>query len=203
MTLLYYNEDTLDILNYIDDETGGFKTTHAPASNVASIEYALDDTYITIERSENGDVFVNKPQVESQMWVYYDRDAMKVLTAYDCNFIDHANAYPQNSGVENIGHIQIPLGEGIEFVDIRTDDQGNIETFKNTNKEQYYWSLTDWQDIRDKRNKLLLSCDWTHCGDSVLSDEKKMEWKVYRQSLRDITSTYETPSDVVWPTPPT
>ena len=24
MTLLYYNEDTLDILNYIDDETGGF-----------------------------------------------------------------------------------------------------------------------------------------------------------------------------------
>ena len=31
MTLLYYNEDTLDILNYIDDETGGFKTTHAPA----------------------------------------------------------------------------------------------------------------------------------------------------------------------------
>ena len=38
---------------------------------------------------------------------------------------------------------------------------------------------------------------------AVLSDEKKMEWKGYRQSLRDITSTYETPSDVVWPTPPT
>jgi len=202
MTLLYYNEDTLDILNYIDDETGGFKTTHAPASNVASIEHSLDDTYITIERSENGDVFVNKQHVESQMWMYYDGETMKVLSAYDCNFIDHANAYPQNSGVDIIEHTQIPLGMDIEFVDIRTDDQGKIKIFKNTNKESYYWSLTDWQVIRDKRNKLLLSCDWTHCGDSVLSDDKKLEWKGYRQSLRDITSTYETPSDVVRPDAP-
>ena len=44
MSLLYYNEDTLDILNYIDTENGGFKTTYASVSNVASIEYALDDT---------------------------------------------------------------------------------------------------------------------------------------------------------------
>lgn len=203
MSLLYYNEDTLDILNYIDTENGGFKTTYASVSNVASIEYALDDTYITLKRSENGDVFVDKPQIESNVWMYYDSDAMKILSIYDCGLIDHANAYPQSSGTKNIGHEQLPLGVDIEFIDIHTDDQGNIETFKNTNKEKYYWSLTDWQVIRDKRNKLLLSCDWTQSNDSVLSDEKKLEWRVYRQTLRDITSSYETPSDVEWPTPPT
>lgn len=202
MSLLYYNEDTLDILNYIDTENGGFKTTYASVSNVASIEYALDDTYITLKRSENGDVFVDKPQIESNVWMYYDSDAMKILSIYDCGLIDHANAYPQSSGTKNIGHEQLPLGVDIEFIDIRTDDQGNIETFKNTNKEKYYWSLTDWQVIRDKRNKLLLSCDWTQSNDSVLSDEKKLEWRVYRQTLRDITSSYETPSDVEWPIPP-
>lgn len=202
MSLLYYNEDTLDILNYIDTENGGFKTTYASVSNVASIEYALDDTYITLKRSENGDVFVDKPQIESNVWMYYDSDAMKILSIYDCGLIDHANAYPQSSGTKNIGHEQLPLGVDIEFIDIRTDDQGNIETFKNTNKEKYYWSLTDWQVIRDKRNKLLLSCDWTQSNDSVLSDEKKLEWRVYRQTLRDITSSCETPSDVEWPTSP-
>ena len=198
---LYYNEDTLDILNYIDIENGGFKTTYAPASNVASIEYPLNDTYITIERSENGDIFVNKPEVTSNIWMYYDKDTMKILSVYDCGLIDHANAHPQNE-TQNMGHEQLPLGVSIDFIDIRTDDEGNVTTFVNKNREPFYWMISDWERIRKKRNDLLASCDWTQVIDSPLSDDQKALWSSYRQILRDITSIYSSPSDVIWPDRP-
>lgn len=198
---LYYNQDTLDILNYIDIENGGFKTTYAPASNVASIEYPLNDTYITIERSENGDVFVKKPQITSNIWMYYDKDAMKILSVYDCGLIDHASARPQ-SEILNLGHEELPLGINIEFLDIRADENGDVTTFTNKNREKFHWTHKNWENIRKKRNTLLSSCDWTQSLDSPLPETKKQEWCSYRQALRDITSTYSTPSDVIWPVQP-
>jgi hypothetical protein len=58
-----------------------------------------------------------------------------------------------------------------------------------------------WEDIRKQRNKLLLESDWTQLSDSPLSPEKKTEWSVYRQELRDITSQPD-PNNIVWPTKP-
>ena len=43
--------------------------------------------------------------------------------------------------------------------------------------------------LREQRNTLLLESDWTVMADSPLSDSKKVEWKTYRQALRDITKT--------------
>jgi hypothetical protein len=40
--------------------------------------------------------------------------------------------------------------------------------------------------IRSKRDKLLSDSDWTQFLDSPLTDEKKKEWQVYRQALRDM-----------------
>jgi len=40
--------------------------------------------------------------------------------------------------------------------------------------------------IRTKRDDLLSASDWTQFADSPLTDEKKKEWQVYRQALRDI-----------------
>ena len=57
-------------------------------------------------------------------------------------------------------------------------------------------------ELKSRRNYLLSNCDWTVGQDSPLSDAKKEEWKVYRQSLRDITETYSTLEEVVWPTEP-
>ena len=198
---LYYNEDTLDILNFVDTENGGFKQSHAPASNVASVEYPLNDTYITLERDEDGVVFVTKPDIVSNIWMYYDVDATKILNIYDCGIVDHANAYPQ-SNAENVGHMQLPLGVRTETLDIRIDANGNIETFTNKNRDMYYWAISDWDVIRTKRNKLLAACDWTQVPDSPLSTEKKQEWVTYREQLRDITSTFQKPSDVLWPVVP-
>tara|TARA_Y100001973_G_C5171832_1_gene319539 strand:- start:78 stop:335 length:258 start_codon:yes stop_codon:yes gene_type:complete len=43
-----------------------------------------------------------------------------------------------------------------------------------------------WLEIRQKRNSRLLETDWTQINDSALSDSKKEEYKIYRQSLRDL-----------------
>lgn len=53
--------------------------------------------------------------------------------------------------------------------------------------------------IRAERNRLLSVTDWTQLNDSPLTQEKRDEWKVYRQALRDMFVGCATPSDVVWP----
>lgn len=118
-----------------------------------------------------------------------------------CNrrgIIDHANAYPHNT-VENVGHIQIPSNANIEFIDIHVDKDDNVTTFINRRREKYHWLVSDWDTIRDKRNKLLSSCDWTHTTDVELTGEQKHKWAMYRKSLREITTSFQHPSDVIWP----
>jgi len=57
------------------------------------------------------------------------------------------------------------------------------------------------QDLREQRNWLLKESDWTQLPD--VPDAIRNAWGPYRQQLRDITDTYSTPYDVVWPTKPT
>lgn len=53
-----------------------------------------------------------------------------------------------------------------------------------------------------ERNCLLMASDWTMLPDVALSEEKKNEWKIYRQQLRDITDDVNFPN-VQLPTAPT
>ena len=59
-----------------------------------------------------------------------------------------------------------------------------------------------WVLVRRIRNDKLTRSDWTQLTDSPLTTEKKAEWAVYRQALRDIT-TQENPREIVWATPVT
>jgi hypothetical protein len=59
-----------------------------------------------------------------------------------------------------------------------------------------------WEGIRDARNRKLAECDWVMLTDSPLSQEQKNLWISYRITLRDIPQTYNTPSEVIWPTKP-
>jgi len=62
-----------------------------------------------------------------------------------------------------------------------------------------------WFKVRRRRDVMLSKCDWTQASDSPLSDEKKAEWRAYRQALRDLPSDYSDVSDIldiVWPTKP-
>lgn len=58
-----------------------------------------------------------------------------------------------------------------------------------------------WANIRAQRAIYLQESDWTQLADVALSGEKKEEWKMYRQALRDITQ-YTDPDHVIWPTKP-
>lgn len=48
--------------------------------------------------------------------------------------------------------------------------------------------LMEW--LRTMRNEMLAECDWTQVGDSALTTEKRGEWQMYRQQLRDLPDDY-------------
>ena len=56
-----------------------------------------------------------------------------------------------------------------------------------------------WRDIKLQRQDFLAKTDWTQMNDVVLSPEKKAAVNQYRQELRDITTKYSSPEEVVWP----
>ena len=70
----------------------------------------------------------------------------------------------------------------------------------------------EMEKLRIVRNTYLSESDWTVMADSPLSESKQTEWKIYRQSLRDITKTAKPkvdsnklqlePSSVTFPTKP-
>ena len=53
-------------------------------------------------------------------------------------------------------------------------------------------------DLRTERNKKLAETDWWAFSDLTMTAEQT----AYRQSLREITDTYSSLDDVVWPTKP-
>tara|TARA_R110000823_G_scaffold142667_2_gene272776 strand:- start:515 stop:907 length:393 start_codon:yes stop_codon:yes gene_type:complete len=60
-------------------------------------------------------------------------------------------------------------------------------------------------ELRNIRDELLVSSDWTQLPDNALSDATKALWAVYRQQLRDLTYTYAdilNISEVNFPSPP-
>jgi hypothetical protein len=58
-----------------------------------------------------------------------------------------------------------------------------------------------WAQVRAERNQLLSGCDFTQLVDAPVTPEKRAEWVVYRQALRDITLQSD-PFAIVWPTDP-
>jgi hypothetical protein len=67
--------------------------------------------------------------------------------------------------------------------------------------------LTDdeqWILIREKRDWLLETSDYTHATDNPtqLSTDAKKIWATYRQSLRDLPADFTNPNDVVYPDVP-
>lgn len=72
--------------------------------------------------------------------------------------------------------------------------------FDYSSKEWVIDRIKQIENIKKKRNALLLESDWTQVLDSPLSAEKKAEWAVYRQALRDITN--QDPNLVVFPDKP-
>lgn len=60
----------------------------------------------------------------------------------------------------------------------------------------------DLQELRDVRSMFLRDTDWAVTKSLELGIAVPAEWITYRQALRDITDTYTSLEDVVWPTKP-
>ena len=54
-------------------------------------------------------------------------------------------------------------------------------------------------DIRAKRNRLLIQSDWTQVADAPVD---QAAWAAYRQALRDLPTQSGFPHNVTWPTKP-
>jgi hypothetical protein len=61
-----------------------------------------------------------------------------------------------------------------------------------------------WEFVRFQRNGLLSQSDTNVLPDrwAAMTSEKQQEWTTFRQELRDITKTFATPEEVVWPARP-
>ena len=57
------------------------------------------------------------------------------------------------------------------------------------NKSEEELNKEKLTQIRIERDILLSQCDWTQLNDVPMTKLKKMEWKTYRQKLRDITKS--------------
>lgn len=85
------------------------------------------------------------------------------------------------------------------------DDDGNevsIDLAAAQTKSDEDMAQRALNQLRAFRNIKLSQSDWTQMGDVTLSDAVKTEWETYRQALRDITDSYSSLDDVVWPTKP-
>ena len=58
-----------------------------------------------------------------------------------------------------------------------------------------------WEEIRAKRDSLLIASDWSVAGDATPKPSKEA-WLTYRQALRDLPQNFKTPEEVVWPSKP-
>lgn len=56
--------------------------------------------------------------------------------------------------------------------------------------------------LRQERNRILAETDWVVTKYTERNEAVPTEWQTYRQALRDITNTYTSRDNVVWPTPP-
>lgn len=83
--------------------------------------------------------------------------------------------------------------------------QPNIHYDWDNATESWVLSPRLMEEVRAKRNKLLLGSDWTQMPDAPLSDAAKAQWADYRQALRDLPQNVgeiTSLGEVVWPIPP-
>lgn len=105
-------------------------------------------------------------------------------------------------------HIQDRAGngrflEGLDldpFIDVHAAEVAAITAAQEAAEAEREAYLVSWDYIRDQRAEKLAASDWTQLPDSPMNGNQ--DWLDYRQALRDITDSFTTPGDVIWPQEP-
>jgi hypothetical protein len=103
-------------------------------------------------------------------------------------------------------HIKVNAPSGYKYNGVvRTVYENEVvdeDQITEKTSEEIERELRDaWDSVRSKRNYDLIACDWTQLEDAPFTEEKKLEWKTYRQALRDITLQTD-PFNIIWPSQP-
>jgi hypothetical protein len=86
------------------------------------------------------------------------------------------------------------------FDPTNSDYQAYLAWLEKGNTPEPVDPLT-WEQIRSQRDALLKDSDWSVFPDANPKPSKEA-WLAYRQTLRDVPTTFKTPEEVVWPTKP-
>lgn len=78
--------------------------------------------------------------------------------------------------------------------DVAYDAKGNVVEYDN----DAVVAESNLIALRNERNRLIAETDWWASSDLTMTSAQT----TYRQALRDITDTYSSLDDVVWPTKP-
>ena len=144
--------------------------------------------------------------VEEQ--IIYPYDPIKLKEDYP------NTSFPENLGqnildeynIHQVNVVEVPLDHTKNYIE-STPTLLNGNYFQNwivsdATQEQIDQRIQNkWSGVRSVRNLYLSECDWTQLPDSPLTPEKKEEWAVYRQELRNVTSQSD-PFNITWPTKP-
>lgn len=85
------------------------------------------------------------------------------------------------------------------------DADGNVVSYDAdavATKQTELETARDLDNLRAERNTKLTETDWVVTMHKELGTNIPAAWKTYRQALRDITDTYTSLDDVVWPEKP-
>ena len=85
------------------------------------------------------------------------------------------------------------------------DADGNVVSYDAdavASKQAELEIVRDLDNLRVERNAKLAETDWVVTMHKELGTNIPAAWKTYRQALRDITDTYTSLDDVVWPEKP-
>lgn len=148
------------------------------------MRYALVENGQVIEK--NRELPINWKNISN--FYLMDNNELKKFGWYPYTFVE---AIPFENSVIEGSYLVV---EDKAVVEYQTRRQKTQDELDNEIKAA-------WDDIRTRRNILLLESDWTQLSDSPLSVELKEQWMMYRQELRDITNQ-SNPFNIVWPIEP-
>jgi hypothetical protein len=105
------------------------------------------------------------------------------------------------------------MGEWSQLLTLFEEQEQRIEDAKQAELAAFEAARDYWAELREIRTQLFLRSDWTQLTNSPLTEEKVLEWAVYRQELRDLPSNITDPKPMVtayyegithpdWPIPP-
>ena len=91
-------------------------------------------------------------------------------------------------------------GKAVKYIDLTSAEL----TARQSEEAAELAAIPDrqWQEIRNKRNQLLIESDWTQLSDAPLTTEQKLTWDSYRLELRNIPQDFNDYKAVTFPLRP-